>query len=81
MTAERHWLTVQEVADRLEVPYRQALALVQDGDLEWRPRNPKANRRIYQVSASSVDLYEANQPGGGRHVLQRQRPVSRHQSR
>lgn len=60
MNQERRWLTVQQVADQLEIPYRQALALVQDGDLEWRPRNPKVRRRIYQVSAASVDLYERN---------------------
>jgi hypothetical protein len=65
---ERRWLSVQEVAARLEIPYRQALALVQDGDLDWRLRNPKApNRRIYQISAESVELYERNQQVFARH--------------
>lgn len=69
ITVQRQWLAVQEVADKLEISYRQALALVQDGDLEWRPRNPKTfdRRRIYQVSAASVDLYERNQRVFSRH--------------
>lgn len=61
MIGQRRFLTVKEVAERLEIDYRFALALVQDGQLDYKLRNPSApNRKIYMVSAESVDKYERN---------------------
>lgn len=60
MYPEQRWLTVKEVSERLAIPYRLALALVQDGELTYRLRNPRAARRIYLVSADSVERYEKN---------------------
>lgn len=59
------WLTAKQASVRLfgsDRPgdYLRTLALVNDGRLTYRLKNPAAVRRIYLISAASVDAYIAN---------------------
>ena len=60
MINEKKWVSVTETAQRLEVCYDKALALVQDRKLTSRLKNPEAKRKTYQVSVESIEKYERN---------------------